>query len=100
MGIAAGTGKRAYEVFLSCKGIVDIIPPDYKGNYEKKLKASENHYKMAEDKASTVFFEQMPDHTKIPMPDSKNFVKFDESAKTPLDGVPAMNEILRYIIPP
>ena len=42
----------------------------------------------------------MPDHTKIPMPDKKNFVKFDEATSKPLEATPAMNEILRYIIPP
>lgn len=100
MGVAAGTGKRAYEVFLSCQSIIHLIPADYRSNFDKKLAASEKHYKMAEEKANTVFFEQMPDHTKIPMPDMKNFVKYDESAKAPLEVVPAMNEILRYIIPP
>ena len=29
MGTADGTGKRAYEVFLSCQGIIAKIPPDY-----------------------------------------------------------------------
>ena len=100
MGIAAGTAKRAFEVFLGCKSVVDMIPPDYQANYKKKLQASENHFKMAEDKVKTVFFEQMPDHTKIPMPDKKNFVKFDEATSKPLEATPAMNEILRYIIPP
>ena len=100
MGIAAGTAKRAFEVFLDCKSVVDMIPPDYKENYKKKLQASEKHFKTAKDKADTVFFEQMPDHTKIPMPDKKNFVKFDEATSKPLEATPAMNEILRYIIPP
>jgi hypothetical protein len=100
MGIAAGTAKRAFELFLSCKNVVDIIPPDYQANYKIKLKESENHFKKAEDKAKTVFFEQIPDHTKIPLPDSMNFAKFDESASKPLKVTPAMNGILRYIIPP
>ena len=51
MGMAAGTGKRAYEVFLSCQGIIGKIPPDYKSNFEKKLAGSEAHYKKAEEKA-------------------------------------------------
>lgn len=34
------------------------------------------------------------------MPDSKNFVKYDESGKEPLEAIPAMNEILRHVIPP
>jgi hypothetical protein len=42
----------------------------------------------------------MPDYKEVPMPDSKNFVKYDESAKEPLDAVPHMNEILRHVIPP
>ena len=34
------------------------------------------------------------------MPDAKNFVKFDESAKTPLLETPSINDTLRYMIPP
>ena len=100
MGIAAGTAKRAYEVFLGCDKVVDMIPGDYKGTYKKKLELAEKHFKMAEDKAKTVFFEKIPDHTTISMPDKKNFVKFDESASKPLEATPAMNGILRYVIPP
>ena len=57
MGIAAGTAKRAYEVFLGCKSVVDIIPADYKNLYMKKLQESEDHFKTAEDTAKTVAFE-------------------------------------------
>ena len=55
---------------------------------------------MATEKAQTVFFEKIPDHQTIKIPDLKNFVKFDNTAAEELDKVPAMNEILRYIIPP
>ena len=34
------------------------------------------------------------------MPEAKNFVKFDPSAEETLNIIPAMNEVLRYIIPP
>jgi hypothetical protein len=34
------------------------------------------------------------------MPDSKNYVKFDDSTKADLEHVPIMNETLRHIIPP
>jgi hypothetical protein len=34
------------------------------------------------------------------MPEAKNFVKYDPSAEDQLNVVPAMNEILRYVIPP
>jgi len=34
------------------------------------------------------------------MPDSKNFVKFEDSAAGPLNEVPIMNETLRHVIPP
>jgi hypothetical protein len=56
--------------------------------------------KMSEDKAKNVFFEIIPSHEKIQIPDCKNFVKFDPSIKDELDKVPIMNETLRYIIPP
>lgn len=34
------------------------------------------------------------------MPDAKNFVKYDQTAEEPLLVIPAMNEVLRYIVPP
>jgi len=34
------------------------------------------------------------------MPDSKNFVKLDAAIKDELEGVPAMENILRHVIPP
>jgi hypothetical protein len=36
---------------------------------------------MAEDKAKNVFFEPIMAASKVPMPDCKNFVKFDEGIK-------------------
>jgi hypothetical protein len=47
-----------------------------------------------------VFFEKLPDFKTISMPDSKNFVKFDEGGKALLEEVPIMNETLRHVIPP
>lgn len=55
---------------------------------------------MATDKAKTVFFEQVTPFDKIKMPDSKNFVKFDDSCKAELDKIPMMNETLRHVVPP
>lgn len=55
---------------------------------------------MATDKAKNVFFEQIPVPEKIPIPDSKNFVKFDDSLKENFTKVPVINEILRHLIPP
>ena len=100
MGIAAGTAKRAFEVFLGCKSVVDMIPADYQANYKKKLQASENHFKTAENKAKTIFFEQIPDYTCISMPDKQNYVKFDESISKLLEATPAMSGILQCMIPP
>lgn len=47
-----------------------------------------------------MFFEKIPDHANIKIPDCKNFVKFDDSANAELQKVPFMNETLRHIIPP
>jgi len=55
---------------------------------------------MAEDKARNVFFESIPDHSKIKIPDSKNFVKFDDEVKDDFSKVPLMNETLRHVVPP
>ena len=40
--------------------------------------------KTSTDKAKNVFFEKIPDFKQIPMPDSRNFVKFDDSVKEDL----------------
>lgn len=56
--------------------------------------------KTSTDKAQNVFFEKIPDHSIIKIPDSKNFVKFDDSVKAELDKVPFMNETLRHVVPP
>jgi hypothetical protein len=47
-----------------------------------------------------VFFESIPDHSKIKLPDSKNYVKFDDAAKKELEKIPLMNEVLRHVVPP
>jgi hypothetical protein len=55
---------------------------------------------MAEDKAKNVFFEPIMAASKVPMPDCKNFVKFDEGIKIEFGKTPVMNETLRHVIPP
>lgn len=45
-------------------------------------------------------FEKIPPWNQVPMPDSKNFVKYDETGKEALEAVPIMNDILRHVIPP
>jgi len=99
MGTAAGTASRAAMLFNSVDNLVKSLP-DYKDNYTKKVAQVAQLSKMATEKASTVTFEKIPDWRSIQIPDAKNFVKFDSSASEELDKVPAMNEILRYIIPP
>ena len=100
MGIAAGTANYAFEVFKKAGAIIPRIPADYHENYKKKLEQSQNMSKMATDKATTVFFEKIPEWSKIPIPDSKNFVKFDDSCKDDFNKVPPMNETLRHVVPP
>jgi hypothetical protein len=56
--------------------------------------------KLATEKAKTVFFEKLPAFKDIKMPDSKNFVKFDDSCKDELNQIPIMNETLRHVVPP
>ena len=55
---------------------------------------------LSADKAKNVFFEKIPPFSEIKMPDSKNFVKFDDSLKDELNQIPVMNEVLRHVIPP
>lgn len=57
-------------------------------------------FKMAADKAKTVFFEKIPEFSSIKMPDQKNFVKFDDSCKEDFNKLPMMNETLRHVVPP
>ena len=80
--------------------IINTIPTDYGDNYRKKIANAEQMSKTATDKAKNVFFDPVPEHKKVPIPDSKNFVKFDDSAKEDLNKVPVMNETLRHVIPP
>ena len=76
------------------------IPADYKVNYTKKLENAQQMSTTATDKAKNVFFEKIPEERDGKMPDRKNFVKFDESAKAALEVVPTMSETLRHVIPP
>jgi len=55
---------------------------------------------MSTDKCKKVFFEQIPAHNTIKIPDAKNFVKFDGSVADELSKIPVMNEVLRHVIPP
>lgn len=80
--------------------VITKIPADYGENYKKKMANAEQMAKTATDKAQNVFFDPVPEHKKVPMPDSKNFVKFDDSAKEDLTKTPVMNETLRHVIPP
>lgn len=100
MGIAAGTATHAHELFQGMQGALTNIPADYAPNFNNKLKQSGDMAKMATDKAKNVFFEKVPDFNQITVPDMKNFVKFDATAKEELDKVPMMNETLRHVIPP
>jgi len=49
------------------------------------LKNASDMAKTSTQKAETVFFEKIPEHSKIPIPDSKNFVKFDGSCEEELN---------------
>lgn len=100
MGVAAGTANHAAALFAKMEGIVKTIPPDYGDNYAKKREQANNMATMATDKAKKVFFEAIPEHRSIKIPDQKNFVKFDASIQDELTKVPMMNEILRHVIPP
>ena len=100
MGEAAGTANHAFNLFKAMGPIIGTIPADYGENYRKKLANSEQMANTATDKAKNVFFESIPEHKKIPIPDSKNFVKFDDSGKEDLNKTPVMNETLRHVIPP
>ena len=84
MGIAAGTAVHAAELFGKCAPILGRIPIDYKENFLKKLENANQMAKTSTDKAKNVFFEKIPDFKQIPMPDSRNFVKFDDSVKEDL----------------
>ena len=79
MGIAAGTANHAAALFARIEGIVKTIPPDYGDNYAKKREQAQNMSALATDKAKKVFFEAIPAHSDIKIPDQKNFVKFDGS---------------------
>lgn len=100
MGEAAGTAHRAMEIFAECGPLMSKIPPNYNTNYQNKLKQSQDLAKMAEDKSKNVFFEPIMPANKVPMPDCKNFVKFDDSIKVEFGKTPVMNETLRHVIPP
>ena len=100
MGVAAGTANHAYQLFVNMGPIISAIPSDYGENYKKKLANAEQMAKTSTDKAKNVFFDAIPVHAKVPMPDSKNFVKFDDSCKEELNKTPVMNETLRHVIPP
>lgn len=99
MGIAAGTAQHANEVFSGMQGTIQNIDASYHTNYNNKLKQSGDMAKLSADKAKNVFFEKIPPFNEIKMPDSKNFVKFDDSCKEDLNQVPIMNEVLRHVIP-
>ena len=100
MGIAAGTAKHAADLFKQASGVINRIPPDYKANYNTKVEQSTKLAASSEDKAKNVCFETVVSYEKIEIPDSKNYVKFDNSAAEPLAIVPHMNEVLRHVIPP
>ena len=100
MGIAAGTAKRAADLFKSAGGVVNRIPADYRANFQTKLEQSSKLATSSEDKAKNVCFETVVSYEKIEIPDSKNYVKFDSSANEPLVVIPHMNEVLRHIVPP
>ena len=100
MGEAGGTLAHAHKLFLSIAPIIKTIPADYSTNYAKKTENAGTMVTKSNELCRDVFFEKVPDFKDITMPDSKNFVKFDESAKTDLEIVPIMSETLRHIIPP
>lgn len=100
MGEAAGTIQHAYNLFNSMGPIINTIPNDYSDNYKKKLANAQQMMQKSQELAKTVFFEKIPEFKSIQIPDSKNFVKFDDSCKADLEQVPIMNETLRHIIPP
>jgi len=90
----------AAELFSKMRPGMQAIPLEYMDNYKKKCEQADNMSKMASDKAKNVFFEAIPDHNKIKIPDTKNFVKFDDACKDELSKVPVMNETLRHVVPP
>jgi hypothetical protein len=100
MGIAAGTAKRASDLFISAGKIVNRIHPDYRTTFELKVTQSKKLAEQSADKAVNVCFEQVVSWEKIEIPDSKNYVKFDKSANDDFTKIPHMNEILRHIVPP
>ena len=100
MGIAAGTCTQAAKLFEGIGGLVNGIPSEYGDNYSKKYANAKQMATTSTEKAKNVFFEKIPPHSEIPIPDTKNFVKFDESCKEPLTHIPILNETLRHVIPP
>ena len=100
MGVAAGTANTADQIFKNMQGVVARVPADYRDNYAKKNKQAEDLARMATEKAKNVFFEEIPSQDKIPIPDSKTFVKLDESIKPDFNQVPPMNDTLRHVVPP
>lgn len=100
MGIAAGTASHAAKLFEKMGPIMQAVPAEYHGNYRNKSEASKKQAAVAIDKAQNVFFEKIPDHSNIKIPDQKNFVKFDDSANAELLKIPFMNETLRHVVPP
>lgn len=100
MGVAAGTLNHAAILFERMAPITKLIPADYSENYRKKLDNAKQMSATSTDKAKNVFFDKIPEHKDVPIPDSKNFVKFDDSCKEDLMNIPIMNETLRHVIPP
>lgn len=100
MGTAAGTAINASQIFKNMQGVVSHVPVDYRDSYAKKAKQAEDLANMATEKAKNVFFEAIPPSNEIPIPDSKTFVKFDESIKPDFNQVPDINETLRHVVPP
>jgi hypothetical protein len=97
MGIAAATAVHAVELFNKLKPIVGQIPTRYKDNYLQKLEDAKQLAKTATDKAKNVCFEKIPDFKQIPMPESRNFVNFDDSVKEDFLKVPAiLSKILSH----
>lgn len=100
MGVAAGTLQHAVHLFNNMQGVIGSIPAEYGENYKKKLASSKQMLDKSVDLSKNVFFEKLPEFKLIPMPDRKNFVKFDDSSKEDFEKVPLMSETLRHIIPP
>ena len=98
MGQAAATIGRAAAILKTCD--INNIPSNYAKNWKAKFDSAAKLAGESQEKAQKVFFEKIPDYKAVPMPDSKNFVKYDDSAKEALDAIPHMNEILRHVIPP